>query len=223
MKRTAKALAMILAVAMIITMFPLTASAASKKPGKVKISKFSVSSVSTSTNTCKVTIKWKKVKNATGYQIYYKRGSDPWVKQAKVGKKYRAYTITGVPAGNYQFKVRAIRKIKKKTYKGSFSKVKAKFIASPLTFEKLPGSFYRDGYVPKYQGVPYTISGNTVTYTEDITGESIPEEEINKWFDDQTAAFKAASADIMNYTGVSGVRFVYNLTINGSVAYSRTY
>lgn len=101
--------------------------------------------------------------------------------------------------------------------------MKAKFVASPLTFEKLPGNFYRDGYVPKYQGVPYTISGNTVTYTEDITGESIPEEEINKWFDDQTAAFKGAAADIMNYTGVSGVRFVYNLTINGSVAYSRTY
>lgn len=223
MKRTAKSIVLILAIAMIFTMFPLTASAASYKPGRVKISKFSVSSVNKSTNKCKVTIKWKKVKKATGYQVYYKRGSDDWVKQGTVGKNYVSYTITSVPAGSYQFKVRAIRKVKKKTYKGSFSVVKKKFIKSPLTFEKLPGDFGRDGYVPQVEGTPYTISGNTVTYTEDITGFAITEEQANMWFDNQTSLFMTASSDIKKYTGVSGVKFVYNLTENGAVVYSRTF
>ena len=223
MKRTAKSIVLILTITMIFTMFPLTASAASYKPGRVKISKFSVSSVNKSTNKCKVTIKWKKVKKATGYQVYYKRGSDGWVKQGTVGKNITSYKITGVPAGSYQFKVRAIRKVKKKTYKGSFSVIKKRFIKSPVNFENLPVSFGRDGYVPQVEGASYTISGNTVTYTEDITGLSITEEQANMWFDNQTAFFTTASSDIRGYTGVSGVKFVYNLIENGAVVYSRTF
>lgn len=223
MKRTAKTLALILALVMVIAMFPITASAASYKPGKVKIAKFTVSSVSKSSNTCKVYIKWKKVKNATGYQVYVKRGSDKWFKQATVGKNIIAYKITNVPAGSYQFKVRAYRKVKKKTYVGSFSTVKKKFIKSPLTFAKLPSSFYKDSYVPKIEDVPYTISGNTVTYTEDISGYPITEDQVIQWFDDQASMFKTAKSDIKKYTGVEGVKFVYNLTNNGAVVYSRTY
>lgn len=137
MRKTAKSIALILAVVMIIAMFPLTASAASNKPGKVKITSFSVSKVSKSTNTATVTIKWKKVSKATGYWVYERDADGKWVVIKKLSKKYGGIKIYKESAGQRAFKVRAVRKVKGKTYKGSFSSIKSKFIKSPLSLENL--------------------------------------------------------------------------------------
>ena len=109
MKKTAKTLAMILAVIMVIAMFPMTASAASYKPGRVKITTFKVGTVSKTTNTCTVTIKWNKVSKATGYQVYQLNSKGKWVRLKTLGRFYRGVKVKKVFAGQNKFKVRAIR------------------------------------------------------------------------------------------------------------------
>ena len=63
MKRRARILSIFLLFVILITMMPATASAASKKPGKSKITGITVAQNN-------VTVKCKKAKNAKSYKLY---------------------------------------------------------------------------------------------------------------------------------------------------------
>lgn len=67
----------------------------------------------------KVTLKWDKVKGATGYKIYYKtNSSDKWIQLEDT--KDNSYTKTKLASGkDYFFTVKAYKTYKGKTYMGS--------------------------------------------------------------------------------------------------------
>ena len=103
MKKVLKMLPVILALALIISVLPLNTYAATKKPGKTKITKTSVSLQ-------EVTVKYSKAKNAKGYKLYSVTNKTKWkymktvkasqkkkykdakkYKLKKNGKKYKVY------------------------------------------------------------------------------------------------------------------------------------
>ena len=118
---------LILCLVMVMLFIPassITAQAASRKtPSKVRVSSVKA------TGYDRVTVKWKKAKNATAYVIYYKRASaKKWVKLKNVSAKTTIYTHKtskkyplkqGV---KYSYRVRAYNKTGKKY--GSYSKTK---------------------------------------------------------------------------------------------------
>lgn len=170
MRKSSRCLALILAAVMIIAMFPMTVSAATSKPGAVKISSFKVDSVSQYTNTTTVRIKWKRAKNATGYWVYELQPNGKWEVLKKLGKNYVGINISSVYAGQRGFKVCAVRKVGKKTYKGKFA-VKKKFIKSPLNFEELcKVEGVQTSSSESYEQFTYSFSakGNDVTYIYDF-------------------------------------------------------
>lgn len=113
----------IITVVTIITMIlttiatPIAAEAASPKPAKV-----TVKSVTRSLNKSSITVKFKSVKRATGYQIAYKKSTAKNY-TIKTMKK-TSYTIKASNTATYKIKVRAYRKSGKKTYYGKWSAVK---------------------------------------------------------------------------------------------------
>ena len=222
MKRNAiRSLVVMMIAVMVFAFTPVPVSAATKAPAKVKISSVKVAAVSTSTNRTTVTIKWKTAKRATGYIVWVKHGTGQWVKQIKLGKRYRKLKLMGVPAGQFDVKVQAVNKKKK----GKYSKVKSKFIVSPMTLTD-----YANRVEPsmKYGGsdVKISFAGNTVTYTYDLSGK------INS-IDETTAKINANAANLQNAAksikdtayldaGISGVTVIYNYVYNGkSIAYFR--
>ncbi|MBQ6152006.1 MAG: hypothetical protein IJJ03_10185 [Mogibacterium sp.] len=225
MRRTAKSIAIVLAAVMIFTMFPLTASAASNKPGKVKIKSFKVSSVSTFSNTATVTIKWKKASKATGYWVYERQPDGSWKLLKKLGKRYAGIRIYSVYAGQRAFKVRAVRKVKKKTYKGSFSAVKSKFIASPLTLEQLSrieGEPTEETGANALGTLKTSIKGNNIKMIQ--YAGSLNSEDINKFFTDLDKnklieLCRTARLD----GGITGVTVTVVLNCNGSDVRTETY
>ena len=64
--------------------------AASKKPAKVKISSLKASGL-------KMTLKWKKAKNAKKYQVYVKMGAAKWA--LKKTLKKTAFSMSGAEEG----------------------------------------------------------------------------------------------------------------------------
>lgn len=74
----------------------------------------------------KLTVKWKKVKGATHYQIKYRvKGAKKWKSKTVAGSK-SSLTIKKLKKGKkYQYKVRSVQKLKGyKTYYGKYSKTK---------------------------------------------------------------------------------------------------
>ena len=120
MKRT-KALLMTLIAALIITAaFPaLDGKAASKKVGKTTLSSAKAAGMN------QINVKWKKVKNASGYQLMV-------AKNKKFSKGKKSYKLSGtskavakLSAGTkYYVRVRAYGKAGKKTVYGKWSKVR---------------------------------------------------------------------------------------------------
>ncbi len=120
MKRT-KALLMALIAALIITAaFPaLDGKAASKKVGKTTLSSAKAAGMN------QINVKWKKVKNASGYQLMVAKNK----KFSKGKKSYKlsgtSKAITKLSAGTkYYVRVRAYGKSGKKTVYGKWSKIK---------------------------------------------------------------------------------------------------
>lgn len=74
----------------------------------------------------KATIKWNKVKGATGYTVYYKTKAKGSWKKLKTTKS-TSYTKTKLKSGaTYYFTVKAYRTYKKTTYTSSYSSKKVK-------------------------------------------------------------------------------------------------
>ena len=120
MKRT-KALLMPLIAALIITAaFPaLVTEAASPKIGKATLSSAKAAGMN------QINVKWKKVKNASGYQLMVAKNK----KFSKGKKSYKltstSKAVTKLSAGTkYYVRVRAYGKSGKKTVYGKWSKIK---------------------------------------------------------------------------------------------------
>ena len=239
-KRAIRSLVVMMIAVMVVAMMPVSVSAASKKPAQVKITSLSVGKVSTKTNKCTVTIKWKKAKNATGYIVYAKHGTGKWIKQKKCGKNIRIFKLTKVPAGQLQIKVKAINKKKS----GKFSKVKKKFIKSPMTLEQ-----YINRCDPESQnyyyggGTTLKFGGNTAFFNTDLD-EMIASDpdlygvDLDSWSDYAKAEYKTSiynnlddmkkdAADIkkdykLNH-GILNVKVVFRYFHHGEVWVSRTF
>ena len=85
--------------------------AAAKKPAKVKLSSLKASGL-------KITLKWKKAKNAKKYQVYMKTGTGAWKLNKTISG--RSLSVSGEEGKTYSFKVRGVNGKKK----GNFSAVK---------------------------------------------------------------------------------------------------
>ncbi len=74
----------------------------------------------------KATVKWNKVKGATGYTVYYKtKAKGSWKKLKNLKKT--SYTKTKLKSGKiYYFTVKAYKKYNGQTYTGSFRTKKVK-------------------------------------------------------------------------------------------------
>ena len=72
-----------------------------------------------------IQLKWKKVSSVTGYQIYrYNTKTKKYKKIKTLKGKKTTYTVKKLsPCTTYRFKVRAYKKLGKKTYYGAYSKV----------------------------------------------------------------------------------------------------
>lgn len=104
------------------TLTPITAEAATKRPEAV--TKLTAKSV----NTTSIKLNWKKVKKATGYQVYIASTKNGKYKKAATIKKGSTVTYTKKKLKSnkrYWFKVRAYQVAKKKTYYGKFSAKKS--------------------------------------------------------------------------------------------------
>jgi hypothetical protein len=128
--RTRKVIAFVLAACMafsgFLTLGSVNSYAAAKKPGKATIK-----SIKT-TDTWAV-MKWKKVSNAKGYEVYVKAsGETSFRKIATVTKKpnkkgYVTYKYKKLKSGQkYSFRIRAYNKSGKKRVYGKYSSVKEK-------------------------------------------------------------------------------------------------
>ena len=169
-KWTFRGIIILMMMAFVFTMMPQKASAASKKPGKVKITTYKVSKVSKSSSTVKITLRWKKVKNASSYEIWEKHGTGEW-RLMKISRGiFNGLRIRNVPTGKYSLKVRAVRKVKGKKYYGKFSKVKTKFSKSSMTLEELANR-YPEMKEMRYNGLGFSYRGNTVVITLDISSD----------------------------------------------------
>lgn len=94
----------------------VTAAVKTKKPAKV-------TSLSATSTTDSVTLKWGKVKNATGYRVYQKKGSE-WKAVKTVNAKTTSLTVKSLKASTeYSFKVRAYTKAGAINLWGDSSKV----------------------------------------------------------------------------------------------------
>ena len=113
---------MILAVA--VSFSPITAKqsfAATKKPAKVKGLTLKKSKAAND-GSCKVTVKWKKVKkNVKKYQVRIKNNKTKKVTVKKVSKEKNTASFTGKPGTTYVVKVRALGP---KNTKGKWSAAK---------------------------------------------------------------------------------------------------
>lgn len=92
-------------------------------PGKVSLT----SAKQKSKTSKKVVLKWKKVKDATGYKVYMKTGKNGKYKLVKTLKKNNkvSYTTGKLKSKKtYYFKVRAYKTASGKTANGKYSKVK---------------------------------------------------------------------------------------------------
>ena len=74
----------------------------------------------------KVTLKWNKVKGASGYEIYCKTGKGKWklVKTLNKGSK-ASYKLKGKAGKKYTYKVRAFQKVENKVIYGQYSNTKS--------------------------------------------------------------------------------------------------
>lgn len=116
------------------------------------------------------TLTWKKVKGATGYEIFMKKGNSYKKIATTASSKYVLKKLK--PGAKVQYKVRAFKKSGKITISGTYSnvvslrpvpgKVKAKIKKRTITWKKVAGA---DGYqIRKGKKVIKTLKANKRSY-----------------------------------------------------------
>ena len=164
-KKAIRSLVVMLIAVLFVSMMPVTANAATKKPGKVKITSIKFATVSTKNNQTTVTVKWKKASNAKKYVIYARHDTGEWQKIKTCGKSKRSVKFKA-SAGQIEVKIQAVNKKKK----GKFS-TQAKFIPSPLKLVDYVNRVEPSLKSTKiYNGKP-SFSGNTLTLDYDLAEE----------------------------------------------------
>lgn len=217
-KKHSRVMSIIIAVAMVFSVFvfmPEDVSAATKKPGKVKITKaIKMNQI--------ITVKWEKTKNAKKYQIYLKEGKKKWKKVATVKASKRSYSIKRLKWNTkYQLKMRAINGKKKgkwsTLYKGKLDKKttleKSMNKKARADLKKLEKDLSNSTAKAKI-----TVSGNTVVMRMDFIGAEYDysdpkvlagvKAEMEKTFKDKTVnkEMKKSITEIENDTGIFGVK-----------------
>lgn len=212
----------IIAFAVAVSMMAITSedvSAASKKPGKVKVTSM------TKLNQM-VTVKWKKTKRAKKYQIYAKKGKGKWKRVATVkdnGKKRQYYRVKGLKWNTkYQFKMRAVNGKKKgawsRTWKGKLAKkttLQKEINRSASLKRELKQLNAKLNNEVKSQGMSCSISakGNTLIYNFRFAGNDfsydlpgtrqlVKNEFVNA---STNREMKKEIVDLENNTGIKGI------------------
>ena len=237
MFRYNRRIAVILACALLMTAVPFTASAASSgAPGKTAITSIKATTASADKEGT-ITLKWKKVKDATGYQVYARAYSDK--KWKMVGKSGRFITAMKCRAtgGKYFFKVRAIRKSGGKVKKGAFSKKKDVFVKNRQTLENyIAGNAdlqKKIESVAKDKNVKTAVRKNDLVLTADlskiggITEEQARNESTLAMLRNEMSKYRSklggVAREIQNATGIKGVRVITNYCWGDEVLVSVTF
>lgn len=148
MKKFAKLLTIILAVTMVLTSMPVHTYAKVKVPSKP-------TSLSATVSENAVTVKWKRVKGASGYVLYsYNAKSKKYAKKGTTAKT--RYKVTKLNSGTtYIYAVKAYKTVKKKKYYSAYSaklttstkpsavknlKITPDFTYAHLTWRKVAGA-----------------------------------------------------------------------------------
>ena len=220
-------IALIVIIAMIISMMPVClSSAAGGAPGRVKITSVKASKASPEVGKGTVTVKWKKVKKASKYQVYLKRTDGKWklaktVKGSKKSAKIKAYV------GSNMVKVRAVRKTSAGTVKGKFSKAKKFKVRSSRTLEKYMKSHPADLKDLKKdivdEGGTVKIRDNDIIVSYDVENDVNDESqitpelkaELKKILKDNAEGAKKAIKDIEVGVKVGGARVIMRITYKG--------
>ncbi len=216
-KKVLRSFIVMMIAVLVVSMMPVTASAATKKPGQVKITSFKVSAVSKATNKCTVTIKWKKAKNAKGYVVYAKHGDGKWKMQKKCGKYIRTFKLKGVPAGQFAIKVKAVNKKKS----GKFSKVKSKYIASPLTLQQ-----YVDRIEPEAKQDGVSFEGNKMVFIYDDIGCYLDDSlkaQINSSLDGFKSDAASIKKDFKVNCGLKNISIIFRYIDLGGTIFERQF
>ena len=133
-----KSIAIVLMLAVFITFMPVCMSyAAGSAPGKVKVTSVKAKKASAKTGKAKVTVKWKKQKGASGYEVFVKRVDGKW-KLAKTVSGHSGSAKIKAFVGKNSVRVRALSKTADGTAYGKYSKAK-KFL---LDHHPFPGANY---------------------------------------------------------------------------------
>ena len=227
-------MSLVIAVAMLLTVMvfmPEDASAASKKPGKVKIT----SAVKLNQM---ITVTWKKTKKAKKYQIYLKQGKKKWKKVATVkanGKSTQTYAIKKLKWNTkYQVRVRAVNGKKK----GKWSRT---WGGKLVRYTTLAAEINKNADAKKYLDnveeiedpfiINVSIEGNTVVYKmtqyRKINGnQNVSPAEANQILNhpDLPKEMRSLATTIENKTGIFGIKVridIYNYA--GTKVGTRTY
>lgn len=148
-------------------------ASASGKTAVAQITTLKVKSTAATT----VTLSWKKISGATGYEIQKKEGKK-WVNvSTSVGKSKTSYTVknlTGVTS--YTFRIRAKQKSGSKTYYGAWSSaVKATTklgVVTSLSYSSLKGTSAKLSWNKASGAKGYTVYQNGKKL-KDVTGTSL--------------------------------------------------
>ncbi len=166
MKRKMRGMLLLLVMALLFGSFSQTGYAKETKKTNKKTEKKTEKKVQTLekvqlTKKCsygyaQVTLKWEKVKKATGYEIYRRTGQEGKFELVATIKKNTRLSWSESKLENhrnYYYKIRAYKTTKKETIYGAFSKVYRKYSAK---YAIMPVRQYT--YVP-YRGGGYSPSG----------------------------------------------------------------
>ena len=165
MKVNSKFIALSVMLAMVLSIAPMSVSAATvTAPAKV-------TSISVSKSGSKATVKWKKLKKSpSGYAIYQKKGSGSWKLVKRASKKSSSASISIKTTEKNQFKVRAYKTYKVKKY---YNK-KAKKYVSKKAYKKLKKKYRCTKKVTAYKYGKYssTKTINAVAKSSSSSGSS---------------------------------------------------
>ena len=191
---------MLLALALMMTMLPLTSldAYAASKPAKVK----GVTQVSAGTG--QIGLKWKKASGAKKYQVYVSTNGKKFSK--KKTTKSKSCTITNLtPNRKYYIKVRAVKGKKK----GKFSAVKqfktgaATSSGSIVTITPPVGRSFK-AFIPsgfKYdRTMTYTGSSAVMYRTSDYKREI-------QFKQDSAEVYASLSGETKTYNGITGLEY----------------
>lgn len=192
-----KKIALIITIAMILSLMPFSiSSAASKAPAKVKITSVKAKKATPKKGKATVTVKWKKVKGATKYQVFVKRIDGKWKLSKTVKGSKKKAKVTAYVGKNY-IRVRAVKKTGDTLTYGSYSKVKAVTVKSKKTVQSYMKSHAAERKKieknARAEGVVIKFRANDIIYIYDIT-DDVEAELAAEGYDesDITAAMKTA-------------------------------